>query len=344
MLEINNISHTYSNNKVLESVSFNVKPASLCCITGPSGCGKTTLLRIIAGLTALQSGYVKLNNQTLANSDFNCPPEKRKIGMVFQNPSLFPHLNVFHNISFGLHGIPKDIIQNKVDYLLKLIGLEGLRDRYPHQLSGGQQQRVSIARALAPEPNLMLLDEPFANLDQSLRREIREELLLILKEAMIPILMVTHDPEEVLLIADSMVLLSNCGKLIQTGSPRQVRNHPSNLVAASFFGPLNVLRASVNGENASSAIGKFPLKIFSKTTNTSNNLLVIRPEGIRPAFNNEKNITAQVLSVHRSEIGYLINCKLNDGSKIKYFHIYGPPPKNNDFVNLVIDTKHIFLF
>ena len=344
MLEIDNISHSYSFKETLKNISFNVEPANLCCITGPSGCGKTTLLRIIAGLQELQSGQVKLNDITLAASNFNCPPEKRNIGMVFQNPSLFPHLNVFHNISFGLYGLPKDLIENKVNYLLKLIGLEGLHNRYPHQLSGGQQQRVSIARALAPEPKLMLLDEPFANLDQSLRREIREELLLILKEAMIPILMVTHDPEEVLLTADSMVLLSDRGKLIQTGSPEQVRNQPTCLEAASFFGPINLLPTTINDGYALSSVGQFPLKIFSKIANTSNNLLAIRPEGIRPALNNEKHVTALVKSVYRTEMGWLIKTVLKDETKIQYFQIHGYPPKNNDSVNLAIDTQHIFLF
>jgi len=344
MLEVSNISHRYTSNKILTDISFNVKPAHLCCITGPSGCGKTTLLRIIAGLEDIQAGYVKLNSKTLADCNFYYPPEKRNIGMVFQNPSLFPHLNIFNNIAFGLRGKPKEIINKRVLYLLKLIGLEGFQKKFPHELSGGQQQRISLARALAPEPKLMLLDEPFANLDQSMTSSIRTELLDILKKAMIPIIMVTHDPNEVLLTADSMVLLSNRGLLLQTGHPEEVLKKPACVEVAKFFGNLNLLPATVSNNLVSSAVGNFPLSLFPNITDHSEKVLAIRPEGIRLAFKDENHIRATVKCIDRMEFGWLITASLKDKIEIQYFQIYGSPPRTNDSVNLALETEHIFLF
>lgn len=344
MLEVSNVSHRYGSNRILTDISFNVKPAHLCCITGPSGCGKTTLLRIIAGLENIQAGLVKLNSNTLSDSSHSSPPEKRNIGMVFQNPALFPHLNIFNNIAFGLRGKSKEIINKRVLYLLKLIGLEDFQKKFPHELSGGQQQRISLARALAPEPKLMLLDEPFANLDQSTTNNIRTELLDILKKAMIPILMVTHDPNEVLLTADSMVLLSDSGLLLQSGHPEKVRNKPSSIEVAKFFGNLNLLPAVVQNNFVQSSIGNFPLSLFPNITNDSNKILAIRPEGIRLALDGESHVNATVKCIDRTEFGWSITASLKDKTNIQYFQIHGSPPTTNDNINLALENEHIFLF
>lgn len=231
ILQVNQISHQLRGHHILQHVSLVAKPAELTCLVGPSGCGKTTLLRIIAGLEALQTGHIMLGD-----SVFDAiPPRQRQIGFVFQQPALFPHLTVYENITFGLQGKNNDEKQMICDSLLELIDLKQMHDRYPHQISGGQQQRVSLARALAPKPRLMLLDEPFANLDNMLRHDIRDQVIAITKVANIPIIMVTHQPKEALLNADHIVLLQKNGTVSQAGSSEDLQHRPVDESVSNFF-------------------------------------------------------------------------------------------------------------
>lgn len=225
----------------VDRVSFSLKKGNLLGLLGPSGCGKTTLLRILAGFEKPSAGDVQLAGQVVSGSRW-VPPEKRHTGMVFQDYALFPHLNVAQNIAFGLR--PKDPTQNKqrVAQVLELVGLPELAKRYPHQLSGGQQQRVALARALAPQPTLMLLDEPLSNLDVQVRQRLRQEVRQILKATETTAIFVTHDQEEALAISDQIAVMRQ-GKIEQIGTPETIYTQPASRFVAQFVTSANFIPA-----------------------------------------------------------------------------------------------------
>ena len=218
-LLIRNISHTYDKNKnaklILNSVNLKIQKGELLGLLGPSGCGKTTLLRLIAGFEKPQKGEIFLNDNLISSSESLLSPEKRNIGMVFQDYALFPHLSVYENTKFGLKNKNQE---DRIDYLLKVLGIDFLRDRYPHELSGGQKQRLAIARALAPGTSFLLLDEPFCSLDLNVKLRLRSELPNILKSFEASGLMVTHDPEEAMAICDKVAVM-NDGFIHQYDTP-----------------------------------------------------------------------------------------------------------------------------
>ena len=235
MLKITSVTKSFDGDKTfaVDSVSFQLEKGKNYAIVGESGSGKTTLTRLITGLEKPSYGEIELNDE-LVNSDTTfIAPEKRKVGMVFQDYALFPHLSVFENIAYGLDkGFHKN---DRVAEVLGLVGLQGFEKRYPHQLSGGQQQRVALARAIAPKPSLLILDEPFSNLDASLRNELRNELFSIIKKANTTTIFVTHDTEDALAVADEVLVLRN-GKLLQKGSTKRLYYQPTTEYVASLFG------------------------------------------------------------------------------------------------------------
>ena len=202
ILEVDRVSHAYGKHAVVRDLSFTLEPGQIACLLGSSGCGKTTMLRLIAGFEAPASGSIRLNGLTIAADKVLVPAEARRIGMVFQDYALFPHLSVADNIGFGLRGEQAAAKRRRVEEMLELIGLGDRGDRYPHELSGGQQQRVALARALAPKPHLLLLDEPFSNLDVELRERLSLEVRDILKRAGMAAILVTHDQNEAFVVAD----------------------------------------------------------------------------------------------------------------------------------------------
>ena len=208
-LTVSNITKKYGKQTILHDISFELIDHEIIALLGDSGCGKSTLLRIIAGLETDHTGTIKLADQDITNQ----PPEKRDIGLFFQDYALFPHLNVMKNICYGLHKLKREERKLRAQEVMQLTKLEGLEKRYPHQLSGGQQQRVALARALAPSPSLLLLDEPFSNLDTTLKQQIRNELKVILKEASTPAIIVTHDMDDASVVADRIIKLSS-GQII----------------------------------------------------------------------------------------------------------------------------------
>lgn len=208
ILEINNLKHSYENDKILfENLNLEIDSGEIISILGPSGCGKTTLLRIIAGLETQTSGVIKINNQIISDANHFLPPEKRKIGLVVQERALFPHLSVLNNVTFGIHD-QKNKQEIASDYL-GLFRVQSLRNKYPHEISGGEQQRVALARAMAPEPKILLLDEPFNALDKSLKNELHNETKKIFKERQATVLIVSHDTEEANYFADRSALFIN---------------------------------------------------------------------------------------------------------------------------------------
>jgi iron(III) transport system ATP-binding protein len=254
-LRFSNISHRYGANRVLDNVSLEAKCGEITCLLGPSGCGKTTLLRLAAGLLPLQQGEISLHGEVLQQKGLQTPPEALPVGLVFQDGALFPHLRVSANIGFGLGRQTAD--RQRIDALIEQIDLRGLGGRYPHQLSGGQQQRVALARALAPSPEVLLLDEPFANIDVTLRRRLREEMRMILKESGTAVLLVTHDPEEALEMASRVAVLDE-GQIVQFDTPEALYDTPATPdIAQALFGA-QVIEGVITESTIATAFGEWP--------------------------------------------------------------------------------------
>ncbi len=235
LLELKNISHAYGKQVVVSDLSCFLEQGTIGCLLGPSGCGKTTVLRAIAGFEALTQGEIRLGGQVVSSPAAHVPPERRRIGMVFQDYALFPHLTVADNIGFGLQKSVPAERHSRVESLLATVGLSGLGAKYPHELSGGQQQRVALARALAPKPQLLLLDEPFSNLDVDLRERLSLEVRDILKQSGITAVLVTHDQHEAFAVADEIGIMHE-GRIQQWDTPYNLYHRPANRFVADFVG------------------------------------------------------------------------------------------------------------
>ena len=234
-LELEDIVQRYGKHTVVNGVGFHVETGKIACLLGPSGCGKTTLLRCIAGFEEIAGGEIRIESTPVSRPGFRVPPERRRIGMVFQDYALFPHLSINENIGFGLTKIAQDERSRRVDELLATVGLSGQGNKYPHELSGGQQQRVALARALAPRPQLILLDEPFSNLDVDLRERLSLEVRDILKSQGMTAVLVTHDQHEAFAMADEIGVMAN-GTIQQWDTPYNLYHQPANRFVADFVG------------------------------------------------------------------------------------------------------------
>jgi iron(III) transport system ATP-binding protein len=255
----------------VRGVSLAVEEGRLLALLGPSGCGKTTMLRLIAGFETPDQGRIEIGGQTVADGRLSVPPEARRVGMVFQDYALFPHLTVEANVAFGLDRSP--LREPRLREVLALVGLEAVRGRLPHELSGGQQQRVALARALAPSPRVILLDEPFSNLDAALRDRVRREVRHILRQAGVTAVFVTHDQEEALSLADEVAVMME-GRLLQVDRPERLYRRPNSHVVAGFLGDANFLPADARGEAADSALG--PLHLMEAACGPVE--VMVRPE------------------------------------------------------------------
>ncbi len=254
-LEIRNLERQFGGQRVVCGISLQLNAGQVTCLLGPSGCGKSTTLRIIAGVDVQDAGEVWMDGQMMAGPGVFVPPEKRGIGLMFQDFALFPHLSVADNVAFGLTGSRTEK-RIRVQELLDKVGLARFIDKFPHQLSGGEQQRVALARALAPRPSIMLMDEPFSGLDNRLRDGIRDETLTLLKEEGTAVVMVTHDPEEAMRMADEIALMRR-GEIVQRGAPYNIYNTPVDKEAAGFFSDINIIHGEVQGALIKTAFGKF---------------------------------------------------------------------------------------
>ncbi len=258
-LRFEKISHRYGKTRSVRDISFRILPGEIVCLLGPSGCGKTTLLRLASGLEAPEDGEIHIEGRRVANGSRIVPPEKRPISMVFQDYALFPHLNVLQNVVFGLKRVsPKERYKRAAE-VLDRVGLAAARDRFPHTLSGGQQQRVALARAIALRPSVMLMDEPFSNLDINLRFAVREETRQILHAEKAATLLVTHDGEEAAQLADRIVLLED-GCIVQEDSPEDFYFRPATPFTARFFGETATLPGIVEGGALQSVLGTWKQK------------------------------------------------------------------------------------
>lgn len=257
-LTLSGISRQFGTVRAVDDISLDVQPGEIICLVGHSGCGKTSLLRIIAGIDAPDEGQLTMGGKTLVSASIFVEPEKRNIGVVFQDYALFPHLTVRENVMFGLRKMRKDEAKARVDELLTLVGLAAMADRYPHMLSGGEQQRVALIRALAPKPDLLLMDEPFSNLDRGLRARVRSETVALLRALGTPVIIVTHEAEEALSTGDRVVLMRS-GKIVQAGSARELHNQPATRYAADFFCDFNALDGKIDGAFIQTLVGALAL-------------------------------------------------------------------------------------
>ena len=278
-LQFNSVSHRYGENEVLTNLDFGVDTGKITCLLGPSGGGKSTLLRLAAGLEPLTSGSIDLDGVQIASPQKSLPPERRPVGMMFQENALFPHMNVEQNVAFGLKGWSTAKKKARVQELLAMADLSGYGARRPHQLSGGQQQRVALIRSLAPQPRVLLMDEPYASIDVTLRRNLREAARRTIKKSGTTAIMVTHDPSEAMEMADVIAVLDE-GKILQVGTPEEVYQRPSAAAVAALFGESQLIRAERVSGGFETEYGMITCSSQAAASAQSVDL-VLRPGGIR---------------------------------------------------------------
>jgi iron(III) transport system ATP-binding protein len=278
-LEIQQLGRAFEGRRVVDDVSLSILAGQVTCLLGPSGCGKSTTLRMIAGVERVDAGEVRLDGVTVAGPRVHVPPEARSVGLMFQDFALFPHLTVAENVAFGLRGDRPGKLR-RVDELLEKVSLSGFGPKHPHELSGGEQQRVALARALAPRPRVMLMDEPFSGLDNRLRDGIRDRTLELLKEEGAAVLLVTHEPDEAMRMADEIALM-RAGRIVQKGAPYNVYNTPVDKAAAAFFSDINVIRGVSKGALTDTPFGAFLTPGHKDGAEVE---IVIRPQHLRIDF------------------------------------------------------------
>ncbi|NNU81856.1 ABC transporter ATP-binding protein [Halovulum dunhuangense] len=275
-LELRDLVCRFDGMPVVDGLSLELMPGQVTCLLGPSGCGKSTTLRMAAGVEHVTSGEIRIDGQLVAGPGVHLPPEKRAIGMMFQDFALFPHLTAEANVAFGAGSGSEARVRD----LLARVGLADKARKYPHQLSGGEQQRVALARALAPRPRVMLMDEPFSGLDNRLRDGIRDDTLEILKEEGTAVLLVTHEPDEAMRMADQIALMRR-GRIVQQGAPYNIYNNPVDSEAAGFFSDINILHGVVKDFQCETPFGKF---LCPNLRDEADVEIIIRPQHLKMDF------------------------------------------------------------
>jgi len=352
VLRVEDVSFSYHSSKsttlnVLHDINLTIQSGEFLCLLGPSGCGKTTLLRLIAGLDKPSSGVI-----TFPAANGNTP----KVGMVFQDLALFPHMSVARNIGYALRHLSRKERHIRTDDMLQRVGLSDKRGNYPHELSGGQKQRLALARALARQPDIILLDEPFAAQDITLRAQMRDEVIHILREAGIAALLVTHDPEEAMQFADRIAIM-NKGRIEQIGSPADIYSAPQNAFVASFFGQVNILRGHVQSGHVITPLGPIPAPDFDENSPVQ---VIIRPEGLNLRAHDHALDSHENHQIHThatiSEKKYLgrstlvhIDTYSLDNTHEPRIHLHARMPgiysdREQSVQDVLLDPTHIFIF
>jgi iron(III) transport system ATP-binding protein len=281
-LELQNVSHSFGAGLAVDDVSLRLHAGEVICLLGPSGCGKSTTLRIAAGVEQQKAGGVLVDGQVVSDASTHMPPEHRSIGLMFQDFALFPHLDVASNIAFGLKGSRADKAA-RVAALLERVELQGYDKKFPHELSGGEQQRVALARAVAPRPRVLLMDEPFSGLDDRLRDDVRDATLALLKDEGTAVLLVTHEPQEAMRMADQIALM-RAGQIVQQGAPYNLYNAPVDRDAAGFFSDINVVSGVVKNALTETPFGQFLVPGAVDGTEVE---IIIRPQHLRLDFDRQ---------------------------------------------------------
>ncbi len=329
-LNVQQITVQYQQHTAVDKVSFALQQGEVGCLLGPSGCGKTSILRAIAGFEPITNGSIILGDQPLANKQISLPPQQRKVGMVFQDFALYPHLTVWDNVAFGITQLSKQKQNERITSLLSLVGLEAFKNRYPHELSGGQHQRVALVRALAPSPELLLMDEPFSNLDVTLRQSLAEELRLILKQANITTILVTHDQTEAFAMADSIGVMHQ-GTLAQWGGAETLYQTPDSRFIAGFIGQGALIPATLDEDVLITSLGKVEV---GKHIDDGDSLVAhIRPEMLAIDLNSEIKAVISKCLYLGGQVLYTL--RLNDGTQIQCL----APSQQNYPVDSVVGIK-----
>ncbi|MCV2403445.1 ABC transporter ATP-binding protein [Marinomonas sp. C2222] len=332
----------YDGKAIVTEASFQLGEGEIGCLLGPSGCGKSTLLRAIAGFEPLISGSIQVNNKTISDENHTLSPEKRQIGMVFQDIALFPHLTIAQNVAFGLTDWAKQEADERVDYLLNLVGLSGFQSRYPHSLSGGQQQRVALARAIAPKPKLLLMDEPFSGLDAKLREDLVPEIRAILKHENMSALLVTHDQMEAFAMAD-IVSVMDAGEIHQTGKPYDIYHQSKTRFVAEFIGHGDFLPSTVCGVNCvHSDLGEIQGDLNHGLEDNLAVDLLVRPDDI--LHDDDSEFLGEIVSKWFRGSHFLYRVKLASGKKVYCFASSHHNHQVGQSIGLTVNLDHLVLF
>ncbi|GAB2918946.1 ABC transporter ATP-binding protein [Rheinheimera gaetbuli] len=342
MLELQQVAVAYAGHIVVKDISLSLAQGQIGCLVGPSGCGKTTLLRAIAGFEAVAQGSISLQQQLVSSCTVQQVPELRHVGMVFQDFALFPHLTVADNIAFGLRGLTKASKLVKVRQLLQLVGLPDLGQRYIHQLSGGQQQRVALARALAPEPKVLLLDEPFSSLDTELREGLAREIRQILQQLHITAVLVTHDQNEAFAMADMIGVMQH-GRLQQWATPYELYHKPANRFVADFIGRGVLLPGKVlEGQQVATNLGIFQQRYSADLTVGDSVDVLIRPDDI--VHDDNSGVTAQVVDKAFRGSHILYQLQLQTGEQVHCLALSHHNHAIGEQIGIRLDLDHLVLF
>lgn len=341
-LELRSVQQAFGATPVLRDLSFTLAHGRIGCLLGPSGCGKTTALRCIAGFERIAAGAIVLDGNAISRANAHLAPEKRRMGMVFQDYALLPHLNARDNVAFGLHALPRGQRRARAQEYLDLVGLPGYGKRYPHELSGGQQQRVALARALAPEPQLILLDEPFSSLDVDLRAHLAREVREILRRCGATALMVTHDQLEAFAMADEIGVL-NAGRIEQWDSPYNLYHRPATRFVADFIGQGVLLPGELNADGGVEIeLGLLPGRLVGEPPASRHLDVLLRPDDV--LHDDASSLTAVVThkAFRGAEILYTLS--LPSGANLlalvpsHHNHAIGEP------IGIRLETDHIVAF
>jgi iron(III) transport system ATP-binding protein len=340
-LVIDQLAHAYEGVAVLRDVSLSVRPGEILCLLGPSGCGKSTLLRLIAGLEPAQRGRILLGGETVSGPGVHVAPESRKVGLVFQDFALFPHLCVLDNVAFGVRASAAEQRARALE-LLERVGMGEYAQAFPHTLSSGQQQRVAVARALAPGPRLMLLDEPFSGLDARMRERVRDDTFHMLKRTHVATVIVTHDPEEAMFMGDRIALM-NEGRIVQLGSPAELYSAPASAFAAAFLGEVNRVDAVVKEGLAGTPLGNFPAHQHREGERVQ---VLIRPENV--AIHPEGDgLLARVIAAHMLGRSSLIHLAAGVPGGSLHLHarvVSDLLPEEGEILRVSVDSRRSFVF
>lgn len=340
LLNLRNLACGYSGQRVVQNLDLHLNAGDIGCLLGSSGCGKTTTLRAIAGFEPVHEGEIHLGGELISKAGFTLAPEKRRIGMVFQDYALFPHLTVAQNIAFGIRKHPQQ--EKVIDEMLELVNLAGLGKRYPHELSGGQQQRVALARALAPEPQLLLLDEPFSNLDVELRRRLSHEVRDILKSRGTSAILVTHDQEEAFAVSDHVGVFKE-GRLEQWDTPYNLYHEPATPFVASFVGQGYFIRGQLSSpETVSTELGELRGNRAYLWADGSPVDVLLRPDDIVHAP--DSALRARIVAKSFQGAATLYRLQLGTGSQLEAIF-----PSHIDYlpgaeVGIKVAADHLVLF
>jgi iron(III) transport system ATP-binding protein len=342
LLDLSGVEKRFGSTRVIDSLDLSVRDGELLTLLGPSGCGKTTTLRLIAGLDQLDGGEVRLRGVSVAGDGNFVPPEERDVGVVFQEFALFPHKTAEENVAFGLTDHTDEERQARVDELLELVGLNEHRDQYPEELSGGQQQRVALARSLAPEPSILLLDEPFSNLDVDLRVEMRQEVRRIIKDAGVTAVSVTHDQEEAMSISDRVAVMRS-GGIEQIGRPEEVFQQPESRFVASFLGHASFLSGSVEGDTVTTGLGSIArdrVNGLAEAYDGSDIDVLVRPDDVQALAPSDEGANGTV--VHRRFLGptVLYRVELDSGDVVGCMHNHADTVPLDEPVRVELDADH----